>query len=315
VGAKTLWFGKVQVASSWWIALLCFFCVFCGVASVFRIARYAPRDWTGRGGLVAHFGLAMALVGLIASRGYERKAEAVFNEAYPTEFFGRQARSVGKTSSLTDRNNKVRVQVVDQGRSVEVRPSLYYIVEGKTPAPMKWPYLEGDGLSDFYYVVHELVTEATNPMKMQKGQVGTFKGIAIKFDGYRMVGEAGQQGTQFVADMSVDKMGGMVKVSPSITIDGGGVKRTDVSLTDNLKLRLVGIDAGDKSATIQIVFAQPAYPAEVFYKPLARLVWWGVGIMGLGGLLAAWARRATRSRPSAPIEESPSDAIEPVAQV
>lgn len=315
VTAKTLWFGKVQVASYWWIALLCFFCILSGVASVFRIARYAPRDWPGRGGLVAHLGLAMTMVGLIASRGYEKKAEALFNEAYPTEFFGRQARSVGKTSALTDRNNKVRVQVVDQGHAVEVRPSLYYIVQGETPAPMKWPYLQADGLSDFYYVVHELSTEATNPMKMSKGQVGTFKGIAIKFEGYRMVGEAGQQGTQFVADMTVDTMGGVEKVAPSITIGAGEVKRTDAKLSDSLKLRLVGIDAGDKSATIQIIFAQPAYPAEIFYKPLTRLVWWGVGIMALGGLSAAWARRATRPKPSPQPEDNPADAIEPVAQV
>ncbi|MES1227980.1 MAG: hypothetical protein ABUL72_04865, partial [Armatimonadota bacterium] len=77
---------------------------------------------------------------------------------------------------------------------------------------------------------------------------------------------------------------------------------------EGLKIRLLGIDAGTKSATVQLMFSQPAYPAQVYYKPLTRFVWWGVGIMTLGGLLAAWSRRADKPKKTPPPDHAPEPA-------
>jgi len=292
--ATTVFFGPLVVPRLWWVAFLCGVCLFSILANLARLIKYAPRDWPGRGGLIAHVGLGMALVGLIGSRGYEKKTEVLFNSAFPAEFFGRQATVVGRTASLVDRSNQIRVQVTKEGRSTEVRPGLYYMDNGEEkPVPMKWPYVQGDGLSDFYYVAHELTFEATEPMKMDKGQVAVYKNLGIKYDGFQMVGEPGQPGTKFVANVSADVGDKVMTLKPAMVLQQGSMDHEDAKLTDALKVRLVSIDAGDKSATLQLMFSQPAYPAEVYYKPLTRFVWWGVGIMTLGGFLAAWSRRAT----------------------
>ncbi|MES1228165.1 MAG: cytochrome c biogenesis protein CcsA, partial [Armatimonadota bacterium] len=63
--AKTLFFGSVTVDTWWWIALLCGICTFSIICNLSRLIRYAPREWAGRGGLIAHVGLGMAMAGLI----------------------------------------------------------------------------------------------------------------------------------------------------------------------------------------------------------------------------------------------------------
>ena len=65
------------------------------------------------------------------------------------------------------------------------------------------------------------------------------------------------------------------------------------------------MNVGEKSVTLQVRYVEPAYIAELFYKPLTILVWWGIGIMTVGAGLTAWTRRLRPNELSEPKATEP----------
>lgn len=85
------------------------------------------------------------------------------------------------------------------------------------------------------------------------------------------------------------------RVEPSLT---GSMEDKSVQVSDEYKLALDHIDVATKTTYYRFDHAQSSFPVEVFYKPLTWAVWIGVGIMTLGGFMAAWSRRMSRSTPN-----------------
>jgi hypothetical protein len=73
-------------------------------------------------------------------------------------------------------------------------------------------------------------------------------------------------------------------------------------ITEDFRIMLMGMDAADKSVRLQLNWATPLYPVTMYYKPMTSLVWLGTGLMTLGGLIAAVARRRRGVPVAAPLE-------------
>ncbi len=296
----------VDVPATPWVVFLAFLCLFIIVANLFRLVESFQKSWTAAGGYLAHFGLGVALLGLIFSRGFEKKDLIMVNRDVDTDFFGRTIRLLGPTSDFTDRHNRVAMQVTGPEGKFQAKPGMYLTSMNGKPTPMTWPWIESFWTHDLYFAIYPPSEEASDPMTLVRGQAAVYKkipGLVYRYLGMRTEGTLGGPGATFIADFQLEDSDGNVmgKVSPSMKMESPGkFAYTDVTLTQAFALRLVAMNAADHSSVVQVMYRTPAFPVEVFYKPMVRAVWLGVGIMTLGGLLSAWSRRAGSKRPTSP---------------
>lgn len=103
------------------------------------------------------------------------------------------------------------------------------------------------------------------------------------------MGDAPDQ-ARLVADFTAEPIEKEMRASPWMGLAGEEKVRID----EDYSLALERIDAGTKAAYFRFDWNRPAYPLEVFYKPLTWLVWFGVGIMTIGALASAQGRRMKR---------------------
>jgi cytochrome c-type biogenesis protein CcmF len=271
-------------------------CYFACVGNLWRLVEIWWKTKRPVGGLVTHLGLALALTGLVFSRALEQRALMSVAPTSPAQAFGMAWSAGPPTKSFVDRSNVVPIVAVGPDRPLEFRPGFYYLSPGEDgePRPVSWPAVVSRGLYDLYLVVGDMFFEATEPTLMEPGAERALQsaGMLVKYNGLDVQGEAGTASAVFGARLTVSFLDGRkFEVKPTFGV-GSGPKAAPVD--DDYSVRLDRIDAGSKSAAITVLYRRPAYAVEVFYKPMTVLVWWGVGIMGLGGLIAAWQRRAPR---------------------
>jgi hypothetical protein len=102
--------------------------------------------------------------------------------------------------------------------------------------------------------------------------------------------------SMLVAKMTVITTGGEVQhLEPAVINQLGKMPvPVEARINDQYKVNLLAMNPKTHDIMIQIENIQPTYPMEVYFKPLTLFVWLGVGIMGVGGLLAALIRRKER---------------------
>ena len=301
----------LRVPLALWMLVLLLSVVFVVVANAWRVVELVRRSALGTGAFVAHLGLAVLLGGLILSRGYERKEQIEVRPGRPVSALGfTVAYKDATTADFYDRSRKVEFDVtMPDGRKFVARPG-HYRYNPDEPKDQVWPHIERFAGHDVYLAMLPPVIFATpEPIEMKPGDVrdlgdstmleyleptdnGKFGGIGAEFGAkVRLTQTVGGERRQFVAD-------------PSIGLTEEGVRPTSMPrLGPDFRVAIRGfIDAATHAAPIQLVFSPEIYPIEVYDKPFTGLVWLGTGIMTLGGLMSAYARRrvVARSRRTAP---------------
>jgi cytochrome c-type biogenesis protein CcmF len=307
-----------------WMLFLIFVCLFAMVTNGWRMIELARGAKLSLGGFVSHFGLAMLLAGLIVSRGFERKEDHLVQEGTPTRMLDYVVELDRHTSELSDRDNKVLFQVSGlDGGKFTARPGLYYYPGADGEAkPMVWPHIQRRLSHDVYFTLHPPAWELwESPATFETGETKTLNGATVTYNELTMDGEPGQAGAGFGAELTIEfESGNRYEVTPIMRIGDGGVEPGLARVGEDLLVSLQGIDAGTQAVVLQMHFAKPIYPVEMFYKPMTLLVWLGTGILTFGVLLSAGARRfrprpggAEQSLPSAADVENEDDAALPVA--
>lgn len=283
-----------------WVIFLFGLTTFAAVSNVWRFAELVRRSKLGVGGFLAHFGVAVALAGLILSRGLEMKGQMFVSKGSPGSALGYTVSYEGMTSSpIDDRNNKLEFSV-DSGRgskSFKATPGFFFTDGQDGPKAFVWPYIEHQPTHDVYMALAEPVVQLwTEPQTMRKGQTVTESeiGLSVTYDGFTRKGEPGQAGTQFIANLQITEGGRTYKSHPAMGV-GGEVMPVPASPSFNAAF--VGMDAASGAAKIDLLYRNPIYPIEIYYKPMTLLVWIGTGILFLGGLLSAFYRRPRRVPP------------------
>lgn len=197
--------------------------------------------------------------------------------------------------NLLSRSNTIPFRVVGPREDYVARPGLYYIERPNAePEPMVWPYVQGFGWYDLYFTLHPLVFEATEGVTLKPGEQRLIGQSLLTYKGLRRVGEPGQAGTKFIADVTLETPRGTFTGSPALVLGGAqGLQIENAPLGPEFYVTFGNppMDAATQSATIQLLYVNPVMPVELFFKPLTILVWLGAGIMTVGGLMAAWYRR------------------------
>ncbi|MBS1728619.1 MAG: cytochrome c biogenesis protein CcsA [Armatimonadetes bacterium] len=289
------------------IAVLLFFCTFVAITNMWRAVELARKSKLGIGPFIAHFGIAVMLSGLIISKGLERTDKTVVREGEPSTALGYKiAFKDYNPDKYYDRSNVVKFDVIDpEGKQHEIDPNLYYYQSGDQDEAQTWPYIERSWSHDMYFFMQKPEVEFFDtPITLKPGEkkvVG--KDMTIEYTNLTHKGQLGAMGVQFLANVKVSYAANShsairtYEASPSLKMTENGLQPDLPVLSPDFRIAMTAMNANDKSVNIQLFWAPPLYPIQIFYKPLTCLVWIGTGIFTIGGLLSAFYRRMVVKAP------------------
>lgn len=306
-------FGAFAVPTMPWVLALTGLCSFAIYANLWRGFQLFRGNKVSAGGMLTHIGAIVAVTGLIFSRGLEQKITGIVHESKSLDAFGYKVDLHGISHTYINRNNKVKLTYSKDGRSFDARPGLYFLAgAGGEPQAFLWPDIHSWPFYDIYTVAQPFVLDeeskipdfgGSEPVELLPGQAAEFNGVLLEYQGYETEGTVGTFGARFVTTVKVLTNESERTIHPYIKLLGPGeMERPVVDLGRGLGLYVDRIDASTKAASLVIKYITPAYPVEIYYKPLTILVWWGVGIMTVGGFISAFYRR-NRKSPDSPVSE------------
>jgi cytochrome c biogenesis factor len=274
------------------------FCIFALVASVWQAADKLKGSKLGLGAFLGHAGVAVLMLGLIVSRGFEAKESGFLMKDHPTTLFGNQLVYKGMTINDRDRDNKliIEVQGKDKKPLFTAKPGLYKMTMGDgQESTMVWPHIERGILHDTYLSLGQPQNQGTQTVSLKKGEKVSFGKLVLTNLGNTRQGENGMAGTTFGAKIQVTGGKTTKIIEPKMELQGsGGPKEIPAAMDDNLNLVMAGMNAADKSVSLRVDFVEPMYPVEIFHKPFTSLVFAGTFIMTVAGIMSALYRRAPK---------------------
>lgn len=314
--------GGLQVPLKPWVLFLAFLCVFAAAANLWRLGALWKRGRSSAGGFLAHIGVAVLMAGLIVSRGFEQKSEVVLVEkdgagsalGYVIRYQGRSIEKGDPSDYLFDRRNKMLFNVRGHGEEFLADPGLFYVRNTEspeaTPNQMVWPSIHQRLTHDIYFTLRSEEFDIGEPQMLKPGETKTFSGLRVTYEEPVTVGSPGVPGTRFGARVRIDVPGEgtPVEATPELELTQNGLVPHFAATGRGVLVSMQAMDAGTRSALIQLHRERPAYPIELFYKPMTLLVWLGTGILAIGCGLAAWARRPRRRAAPEAAEAAPSEA-------
>ncbi len=291
---------KTHLSLPFWMMVLCFCCVFVIVANVWRIVEIMRRSPLGIGGFIAHLGLALLLGGLIISRGYEQKERIFVRDGSPAVALGYLVSYKGRTNlNDFDRNGRVFFTVKGpDGDEFDASPGLYSYGSKDDPKSMVWPSIEHYPSHDIYVAMAPPILEAWDkPITLVPGEKVNQSGTTIEYIRPTRHGEPGTLGVKFGAEvkLTVTDDDGTVheyEGEPAVQLTENGLAPSLARIGPDYLIAMIGgMNAADRSVTLDLLFSPPVYGIDFFYKPLTALVWIGMFVMTCGGLMSAYARR------------------------
>jgi cytochrome c-type biogenesis protein CcmF len=273
-----------------WMMFLLFLCLFVAVANLWRAVELARRSRSSLGGFTAHFGLAMLLAGLILSRGFEHKEQVIVPADRAVRALDYVISFEGVTDEkLKDRDGKVRFAVAGERDRFVARPGLYYYPSNDGEKAQVWPHIQRQLSHDVYFTLHPpAFAHWEEPEWLKVGESTEHKGVHVTYLEPTTEGEPGIEGTRFGARLKIKFDGQEFNAHPAIVIGQGPEL---VRLNEEAAVVLARMEASDRSVAVQMLYAVPMFPVELYYKPMTILVWIGTGILTLGGLMSAFFRR------------------------
>ncbi|RIK01008.1 MAG: hypothetical protein DCC46_02635 [Armatimonadetes bacterium] len=304
-------FGTAMSAPVWTL-ILAGVCLMAVVSNVWRMFESTRGMKMSMSVFLSHIGVAITLAGLMVSRGLENKVELTIQEGAPQNALGYQVAVKEHTSELTDRKNKVLFDVTSEQHSFVARPGFYYANMGGEFRPMVWPHIQRGFVNDIYFTLHPMQFNASEVTPLTPNQSANFEGYRFTFKGIETEGEAGSTDTVFRARLTVATAAHSFDILPGVKLTETGTKPEPAVLDSDYFVTLESVDPRSGAASIQLQFVRPLYFVELFYKPMTGLVWLGIGIMGIGGIMAAWYRRY---RPARTLPGQPAGIPEEASEV
>ena len=281
-----------------WVLTLTFLTAIAIVGNAWRVGELFKKSKLGIGGFLAHMGVAITLAGLILSRGLEQKEQVLVMEGTSGEGLGYTIRYDRMTSSpKTDDENKAIFTVTSRGsQSTFEARSSYFFTPGNNGADEVFtsPSIQHSWSHDLYLALETPQTDLWDePQRFVLGETKEGAGVSITYLGLAQHGRQGQAGAWFGARLKVVEDGRTFYGEPKVFIKG---QSDTPKVSPSLKATVTGMDASDGSIMLQMPYTHILFPILLFYKPMTILVWIGIAVMTIGGLIAATYR--WRSNPS-----------------
>lgn len=286
------------------------FAFFVNAEIAFKILR---RNLEKAGAYVAHMGLALLFIGVIASSKYDKSIDVNLVKGEPADVFGYKLIFTGY-SPTQDGKYLFNILIEKDGKKYKASPVMYYSEynQGIMRNPDIVPFITKDiYISPISYDDGSSTHSDGQTFQLKKGETIKYGESEIEFVAFDIPADAMQKmmsGGDFEigAKLVVKNYGSRYEVEPKYGIRNGEKLNDPVEIKEaNLVINLVSISANDKMVTLQIEpfkveRQQQEIKREILavtasIKPFVGLVWLGTVII-VAGFFISMLRRLKESR-------------------
>jgi len=289
------------------------FTLFVNGEIAFRIFK-GKRSYLGA--YIAHIGIAVFLIGVVATGGYSQESQVDLVKGEKVSTLGYDLTFTGYSPIDNGKKYAFNIEVSKNG-SVRTAAPVMYIAEFNNSLMREPDILVG--LTKDFYVAPVSYSEGTegeqdhnHGIPMTKGQTIDHEGLKIVFDSFEMPKDAMSsmtEGKEFRISAILKVIDGSKEtiVKPSVVISSGTQKYEPVLVKEkNLKFELTNINAGSGQIELLIsdidgkkesgskTAAKEVLTVDASIKPFISLVWIGVLFMVIGYIISA-VRRSRES--------------------
>ena len=294
-------------------------------AAFFRVVKGNPRFV---GGPIAHAGLALMFIGIVASTALESKTTVQLPLGKSVGAYGHELTYTG--NSKVEGKDAYNIRLQQGVATTELKPVMYYsdYDQGTMREPDVKSYfgydlyvspLAIDNGNDSHAGVSDVTIEKGKPATLADGT----KLLLTKFDmnsaGHSSMEQGGSFGVGAVIEATRD--GKTIEVVPSLSFVNGRQNAVPATAFGNLLIIMsmnVGMGGANSTASVRLAVhsskaasaaSLPVLTAEVSVKPLIGFLWAGTVVLFIGLLISMYRRftdeSATRKLSStkiAPVE-------------
>ncbi len=251
------------------------------------------------GGYLAHMGVGVILLGIIASSGYDESTKVTLMQGVPREVDGMTLTFKRFIPRQGREKERMEIEVARAGRKpFSVYPKLF--VNDRTRQVMANPDIKTSPFQDLYVSPIDFDPGQLR-LQLAKGESGRIGNVEVRFDGFDLQAEgnamaamAANQPFTIGAALAVTRAGRPVALKPLYRLNpaSGSVETPPANLPGGGTILIAGINA--TNGAVQLELSGVANPAklsvDVTRKPLIQLVWGGLYVVLLGGILATVQR-------------------------
>jgi cytochrome c-type biogenesis protein CcmF len=259
-----------------------------------------PGGLAGAGGYLAHVGVGVILLGIVASSGYDQSAKVTLVQGVPKEVDGMKLTFKRFIPRQGLEKERMEIEVARAGeKPILVYPKLF--VNDRTRQVMVNPDIKSSPFQDLY--VSPIDFDPGQPrLQLAKGESGQVGDIQVRFVNFDLQAEGGNavaamqagQPVTIGAAVKVTQNGRTTALKPLYKINpaSGMVETPPVPLPGGGAIVVSGINATNGAVQFDLTGVRSAakLSVDVTRKPLIQLVWGGLYIIFLGGILATVQR-------------------------
>ena len=267
------------------------------------VQKFQASGLRGAGGYLAHVGVGVILLGVIASSAYDQSAKVTLEQGVAKKLddleltFTRFVPSPGDDGRVKD---SLEIQVVRaNGERVFVYPKMF--INARTRQLMVNPDIHKKPWMDLYVSPIEYDPGKTQNVQLAKGQSSTVEGLEVRFltfdllvDGNALAQMQDGRPVTIGTKVEVVRNGKATQLTPVYRLNPqtGAVENPPQEIPGGGAIYVAGIDASNGSVQFSIAgLSNPArLSVDVSRKPLINLVWWGLYIVLAGGLMSTVQR-------------------------
>ncbi|MBV8202145.1 MAG: cytochrome c biogenesis protein CcsA [Acidobacteria bacterium] len=250
------------------------------------------------GGYLAHVGVGVILIGILASSGYDRSSKVTLVQGVPQQVGDASLTFIRFIPRHGRQKECMEVEVARHGERFRVYPKMF--LNSRTRQLMVNPDIRSFALMDFY--VSPLEYDPGEPrLELAQGESGAVGQTRVRFvrfdlqaEGNALVAMAAGRTVTVGAVLEVTQNGQTAAVRPLYRLNpaDGRVETPPLQLPGGGAVRVAGINASTGKVLLDLGgVANPAHLAlDVTSKPLISLVWGGLYVVLAGGILATLNR-------------------------
>ncbi len=258
------------------------------------IDKYRAGGLKALGGYLTHVGVGVILLGIIASSGYDESTKVTLTQGVPKKLDGMTLTFTRHIPPQGREKERMEVQVARAGQA----PFLVYpkmFMNSRTRQMMVNPDIKSSPFQDLY--VSPIEFDPGQPrLQLTKGQTGQIGDVEVRFvqfnlnmDGNALVSMKAGKPVTIGAQLAITKAGRTVEVTPVYRLDpaSGAVESPPLPLPGGGTVLVSGINAGNGAVQIETTGLAnlPKLALDITRKPLIQLVWGGLYVVLLGGIL------------------------------
>jgi cytochrome c-type biogenesis protein CcmF len=275
------------------------------------ILKYRSGGLRGAGGYLAHVGVGVILLGIVASSAYDKSTKVTLEMGVPRQVGDATLTFTRRVPRQGREKEGMEIKVVRGGKEFTVMPRMF--MNDRTRQLMVNPDIRSSPLADFYVspIEFDPGQSSLQLAKGDSGQVGSTTMRFVKFDldaeGNAMAQMAAGKPVVIGANLEVTRDGKTSQIKPLYRLNPatGEVEAIPAALPGGGQVAITGIDASNGAVRLEVggVSLPARLSIDVTEKPLIQLVWGGLYIVLIGGLLAT-VQRLRQARMADRIEEA-----------